>query len=232
MGEGGDVGPPPRWSLTVAVAALLGGLWSLLAEPVQPRPDPRSTTVAVTLTDTKLKLAPATVPLGSVVFEIANSGRNPRSFRIGGKRTPAIAAGESAALRVVFTRTGPALYSSVGQGSAAPLKGALNVIEPCTNPTASTVTVQISEAPETLSQAAIPCGAVTFVMTNVGTVVHNFYVFPIDAPHAGATTSPDVKPGQTLRVTVHFTSKGEVVYGCSLYEHGEQYGETGSFRIV
>ena len=86
----------------------------------------------------------------------------------------------------------------------------------------------------TLSRSTVPCGAVTFVVTNVGTIVHTFWIFAPDnnsvAPRGGH--GPRIKPGQTVRMTVNFTTTGRAFYECGEMEHGEIYGETGYLVLV
>src|SRR5207237_8456552 len=109
------------------------------------------TTLVVTLTDTQLRVAQAPVRAGLVTFKVTNKSKTARDFRIGGKRTPRIAAGKSATLKVNVTKTGLVVYSSGG------LSGVLTFVDPCTKPATSTVSVQMAEAPIKLSQTSVPC---------------------------------------------------------------------------
>ncbi len=84
-------------------------------------------TVVVTLTNSTMTLAPIAVPTGTVVFRIVNKGTVARDFRIGGRKTPKIAAGKSATLQVAFTTNGLHPSLSVGQGHVVQLAGTLDV---------------------------------------------------------------------------------------------------------
>src|SRR5207237_2656992 len=98
-------------------------------------------------------------------------------FKVAGRQTPAIAPGKSATLKVTVTTGRSYPYYSAAKGRAGRLAGALVVVPPpCTNPQKTTVTVQMTEAPMKVSQTTIPCGTVTLVVTNVGTIVHTFTV--------------------------------------------------------
>jgi uncharacterized cupredoxin-like copper-binding protein len=184
-------------------------------------------TIAVTITDTQLRLPQAPVRVGTVVFRVANHARVARDFRVAGRRTPRIAPGRSATLTVPVAKTGLVLLTSAGPPGSAPLRGVLTFINPCTKPATTTITVQMSEAPPVLSPTTIPCGAVTFTITNAGTIPHTFHV---DAASGG--DGPRLQPGQTASFTVRLTAKGRVFYRCIEPEHDEQYGETGWLTVT
>ena len=197
-------------------------LLALLAAALVAAPAAGATTIAVTLTDTQIQLPQSPVRVGTVVFRVANHARAARDFRVAGRRTPRIAPGRSATLTVPVAKTGLVLLSSVGPPRSATLRGVLTFINPCTTPATTTVTVQMSEAPPVLSRTTIPCGTVTFTITNAGTITHTFHV---DAATGG--DGPSLQPGQTASFTVRLTAKGRVFYRCIETEHDEQYGETG-----
>ena len=189
---------------TVAVIAL--GAAALIAAAVAPaQTDPAPTTLAVTITDAQLLVAQKPVPIGLVTFKVANRSRIASDFRIAGKKTPSIAPGKTATLRVTFTKTGLVLYSSTGAGRARQ-SGVLTFTDPCTKPATSTVTVQMTEAPMKLSRSSVPCGSVTFAVTNVGTIPHSFRI--------GNAGTPQIQPGQTASITVRLTDKVRVFYRC------------------
>lgn len=215
----------------LCAAALLGALSSLVgAARAQGRAVP--TVVSVTMTDSKLKLAPGKVLVGSVVFRVVNKGKLGRDFRIAGKRTPRILAGRSTTLKVEFAKGGTYPYVSVGR-RAARLSGMLRIVEPCTNPVASTVSVQVLEGPAKLSLTSVPCGTVTFVVTNVGRVAHSFWIANPDvSTTAAGGQGPTVRPGQTTTMTVQFTTKGTAVHYCNESEHDELYDESGNLSVV
>ena len=104
-----------------------------------------SSTIAVTMTNAQLKLEPAMVLAGAVVFKIANRGRVSRNFTIAGKTTQQIAAGRSAKLTVELTRKGSYSYFSVRRDRPGRLTGLLEVLLPCTNPATTTDSVQMAQ---------------------------------------------------------------------------------------
>jgi uncharacterized cupredoxin-like copper-binding protein len=186
--------------------------------------------VTITITDSKVKASAVSVPVGVVLFKIVNKAKVPHVLTLQGKKTPTIAAGKSATLRVAIANKGPYVYYSVGPGKPGALRGALSVFEPCTNPASSTITVKMAEAPEVLSQMTVPCGKVTFALTNAGTVVHSFVLFQSNPPRTLAR-SPQLQPGQTANLVVQFTQKGQVQYLCAETEHAEDYGENGYLTV-
>jgi hypothetical protein len=195
------------------------------------------TTVVVTIRDAGVALAPAVVPTGAVAFKVVNRSTEARDFRIAGKRTPAIAAGKSGSLSVVLGTQGQRPYSSVGRRRGAPLTGLLDVFSPCANPAVTTVNVQMAQdrGGLTISQTAIPCGTVTFVVTNAGSLVDDLQVFSTAPAVAGST--PELQPGQTARLTLRFPAKGLVYYESGDYppaepEFGGDYNEGGQLTLV
>jgi hypothetical protein len=184
-----------------------------------------SFTVVVTIANSDVNLEPSTVPAGNVVFKILNRGSSARDFEIAGKKTPIIGSRKSATLRVVVAKR-PYRYVSVGPGQA-PLTGLVGVLKACTNPTKSTVDVQISSGMITLSQATVPCGTVTFVVTNTegpGTHAdHNFQVF-VPTSVKGGLSAP-LHPGETAKVTIDIPFKGKVNYVDGVGRNAELGGE-------
>lgn len=80
------------------------------------------------------------------------------------------------------------------------------------NGTVVTVTAaKPSEFHFTLSKTSVPHGAVTFKITNKGTVPHNFKI-------AGKQT-PLINPGQTKSLTVTFAKAGKYPYMCAVTGH-------------
>jgi hypothetical protein len=222
--------------VTAVFAAGLGAL--ALAPPATPS-QVRAEVAAVTvkLGDSGLTVTPSRVPVGPVVFRIVNRSRVPRNFSIAGKRTAAIAAGASARLRITFATSGTRAYVSVGPRRRARLAGVLGVFAPCAHPTATTVGVQLGQdnGGLTISQTAIPCGAVTFVVEDTGSLIDSLQVF---ADYAGARgTTPELKPGQTASLTIHFAELGNAYAQSGDFppaepEFGGDYGEGVTLRIV
>ena len=182
--------------------------------------------VAVTITNSGLNLVPSTVPAGSVVFKIVNKATSARDFEIAGEKTPVIGAGKLATLRVVVARR-PYSYLSAGPGQAR-LTGVLGVFRPCANPTTSTVQVQVTTGVIRLSQSTVPCGTVTFVVTNKQvhgswSAVHDFEVFVPTAARDGL--SGLLHPGESAKVTIDIPFKGKVYYDDGVGLNNEIGGE-------
>ena len=110
------------------------------------------------------------------------------------------------------------------------------MFQPCIDPVATTVSVQMGQdrGGITVSQSAIPCGTVTFVVSNVGTLVDSLQVFAALPAVEGST--PELQPGQSARLTLRFPAKRLVHYqsgDCPPAgpEFGGDYGEEGSFTL-
>lgn len=224
------------FALAICAAAFLN-VPTTFASPVgllQSRAD--LTTIVVAMTNATLELAPVTVPAGPIVFRIRNTGTIPRNFSISGKSTQQIAPGHSGSLVVNLTAKGLLRYSSVSRSRSRRITGLLDVRAPCTTPTRTTVTMQMAQDQGgiTVSQSTIPCGTVTFVVTNTGTLVDSLKVFADLAQ--GQSLTPDLKPGQTATLTVRFTVKGFAYYESGYYTPLEPElgvdGEGGQFAIV
>jgi plastocyanin len=75
----------------------------------------------------------------------------------------------------------------------------------------------------TLSQASVHCGPVTFVVTNKGTIEHDFLVEGSGANGAGAGptggSTAVLDAGQSQTITANFTSAGNYTYVCDLPQH-------------
>ena len=72
-----------------------------------------------------------------------------------------------------------------------------------------------------LSQTSIPCGAVTFVTTNVGTFEHSLVL--------GSGARPGLNAGETGSFTVNL-APGDVRWECGTFSH-DDLGEEGTFVI-
>jgi uncharacterized cupredoxin-like copper-binding protein len=179
---------------------------------------------------------------GTVVFKVVNRGKKPHNFAIAGKKTPLLAPGQSATLTVVFHAQGKFAYSSSVAGqSAAGMKGVFSVtatpspvvtaptvtVAPpastCANPTASTVNVSLFEYGITLSQSSVPCGTVTFMVTNTGAISHSFDV-------VGVAAGPVLAPAGTTTVTANFTKAGSFHYQCDVGNHAAM-GMAGTLTV-
>jgi len=219
--------PPVRMTSVLTVLLALLASLAPTASPATTSPKP----IVVTITESKVKFSATSVAVGPAVFKVVNKGKTSHVFKIGGKSTPKIAVETSATIQIVIANKGPYVYYSVARANAAALTGGLSVVEPCTKPTSSTVTVKMEEAPITLSQMTLPCGTVTFVVTNAGTVVHSFDLFQPNPPRV-LLQGAALEPGQTGTAVVHMLLKGAVNYSCGQSEHGEEYGEIGSLTVI
>jgi hypothetical protein len=205
-------------------------------------------TVAVSITSSRLRLVPPTVPTGTILFRVRNNSSRTVAFGLANTRTPPIDPGRAAALRLELLAPGRYRFAVFGLGTATALAGVLTVRNPvqpaattpppptatdrsCSAPTASTVMVTMADGVYKLSAYAVPCGTVTFVTTNTGTGVHSFHV------GAPGGDGPTLDPGQTATMTVQL-GKGTYQYACGepgcaeLSEHGNVQGEFGEITAT
>lgn len=236
------------------MAVSLSGLVELRAAAARPNTGARSPTVAVTITDSKLTLSPRSVPAGAVRLKVTNVGKLARAFSVAGRTTPKLAAGTSAVLKVVFTK--PATYIAVASAAGGrQIKATLKVVavetpptsaaptttsskptttpttgSGCSNPVATTVTVAITDGKFTFSQTTIPCGTVTFVLTNNGSLVHSLQ---LSSAAGGVTNSfgQQILPGQTVNTTVDMRARGPYPWVCGEREDNEIQGESGTLTV-
>ena len=177
------------------------------------------TKITVTAKEFSFKLSKRKVPKGTVVFTVINKGKISHDFKIAGKKTKTLNPGKKATLRVVFKKKGRFAYVCTLPGHARlGMKGVLGVSvtppppappPPTTTTTTtttppptgtvgtaqSTVNVDMSEYRFDLSQASVPSGQVTFVITNKGEEVHNFDLVGVKA---GALLAPGQKETWTV----------------------------------
>jgi hypothetical protein len=231
-------GDPPRSSRRTAtrliVAAGVAALLVVAAGSAQA--DSRAGTVVVTITRGGLEVAPVNVLAGTLLFKIANHAKVARDFAIGGKRTAQIPPGTSATLTVALT-AGFQTYSSMRLSHRGRITGLLDALAPCADPAATTVTVHMTQEPGgiALSQNRIPCGTVTFVVTNVGALTDALWVFGTLPREKGVT--PEIASGQTASLTIQFVATGIVYYESGDFppaepEYGGDSGEQGLFTIT
>ncbi len=78
----------------------------------------QTTRVSVSMFEMGFKLSKATVPHGTVVFEVRNDGKLPHDFSFGsrGGGTPLLAPGQSAILKVTFAKPGKYTYICTVEG--------------------------------------------------------------------------------------------------------------------
>jgi uncharacterized cupredoxin-like copper-binding protein len=90
-----------------------------------------ATTVAVTAgkpAEFRFALSVKSVKRGTVSFKVTNKGSLPHDFKVFGKKTPLLAPGRSATIKVVFAKAGSYPYLCTVSGhAAAGMKGVLKV---------------------------------------------------------------------------------------------------------
>jgi hypothetical protein len=192
--------------------------------------------VVATITNAGVTVAPAAVSAGPVTVKVINRSAAARDFRIGGKRTAALRTGHSTFLNVVLA-AGNQPYTSTALGRGSQLSGILNVFQPCTNPVATTVHVQAAQGAGglTVSQTSIPCGTVTFIVSNTGTMVDQLQIFELNQSSAQASTGV-LSAGQTQTLTIEFPAEGiafcqSVTYPPPEPEYGD-FSEIAKLRIT
>jgi len=194
--------------------------------------------VTVVATDFKFVLSKRRVPTGTVIFTVKNKGKIPHDFKILGKKTRLIAAGKSAVLRVKVSKKGRFKYICTITGHARlGMKGVFAVATkppppppppppPTTTDTvpgpATTVQVDMFEYRFELSQATVPSGTVTFVITNKGDEPHNFDI-------AGTRAGEILGPGQSETWTVGLPPKTYITV-CDVPFHIDR-GMTGNLFV-
>jgi uncharacterized cupredoxin-like copper-binding protein len=225
---------------------------SLASSPA--RSASKKTVITVVMTEYHFAFSKSkNVPVGTVVFELKNHGKIPHDLQINGKTSKLIAPGKTGTLTVVFKKKGSYYYKCTVPGHAQlGMKGYLGIAtsktktttttttttttsstttvaqEACTSPTSTTVTVSMVDFSFTLSQNTVPCGTVTFDVTNNGQTSHDF-VFQ------GLTTSPSgtalQSPGQSTTLTIDFTQTGAYTYICDVPGH-ERLGMVGTLTVT
>ena len=124
-----------------------------------------TTHVTVTATDSKFRLSKRSAPTGTVIFTVTNKGKISHDFKIAGKKTPLLARGHSATLRVTFSKKGRYPYRSTVSGQAAAgMKGVFSMVAPTPTPAPTTTT---APPPTTTAPYAPPTGPVGTANTTV-----------------------------------------------------------------
>jgi hypothetical protein len=195
--------------LAVAIAAFglaVAGFWAPSAAHAA-----APTMVTATITDSRIVFAPSWVPTGTVVITVVNRTKDRRDLGVGAQRTGAIAAEHSERLTVTFSASGKQRFFSVAAagsrhvaGGSPRLAAALHLFEPCSDASATTVAVEIDQSAGglTLSPTTVPCGTVTFDVTDVDTTNARLLFSADSPPLSGLTTQ--LNPGATATLTVPF----------------------------
>jgi nitrite reductase (NO-forming) len=102
-----------------AVIVVLGATSMALARPEAGT----ATTVTVKASEFKFRLSTRTAHHGVVIFKVTNRGHIKHDFKIAGKKTPLLAPGKSATLRVTLTKGNHKYICTVRGHAAAGMKG-------------------------------------------------------------------------------------------------------------
>ena len=88
----------------------------------------QATTVTVTMTEFKFALSKKSVPTGVVSFKVVNKGAIAHDFKINGKATRHLEAGQSQTIKVTFKKGGKYPYvCTLPSHAPAGMKGTLTV---------------------------------------------------------------------------------------------------------
>jgi uncharacterized cupredoxin-like copper-binding protein len=226
----------------LAVFGVVGFGAAVLATGSGASPNAATATSRVTVvgTEFKFKLSKRSVPTGTVIFTFKNKGKIAHNFKIAGKKTPLIAPGKSATLRVKISKKGRYAYlctlaghARLGMkgvfavGTTAPPPPTTTTEPPTTTDTvpgpATTVQVDMFEYRFDLSQSSVPQGTVTFVITNRGSEPHNFDI-------AGVRAGAILGPGQTETWTIGLPAKTYITV-CDVPFHVDR-GMTGNLTVT
>ena len=182
------------------------------------------------------------------------TGPSPTANVCTGEATRPIRPGGSATLTVTLSKPGRYEFVSTSPAEArAGMKGLVAVVsaapagarpappaattssEPpsafgpsgasCANPQASTVNVTAFEFGFTISQSSVPCGLVTWVITDTGNLQHNFNVFGLFSSRGGF-----ISPGETISATQNFLP-GTYQYYCDFTGH-IAFGMVGTIVVT
>ena len=111
--------------IRLTLAAVLAAVGIVAAPALGARTHAVATSVTVTATEFHFKLSKTSVPHGTVTFTVVNKGKLPHDFKIAGKKTPTIAPGKSAKLKVTIKAGKNAYLCTVAGHAAAGMKGTL-----------------------------------------------------------------------------------------------------------
>lgn len=115
-------------SLLAAVAATTAALLGLSAPSAAAPTTTSAVTVKVVLTEMKIAMSKKAVAKGTVSFSVVNKGQLRHDFKIAGKKTKMLAAGQSAKLTVKLAKAGRLrVLCTVPSHAAAGMKGTLVV---------------------------------------------------------------------------------------------------------
>jgi plastocyanin len=96
---------------------------------------------------------------------------------------------------------------------------------PCSSPRPTTVNVTAFEFGFTISQSTVPCGLVTWVITDTGNLQHNFNVFDLFSSRGGF-----ISPGETISAPQNLLP-GTYQYYCDFTGH-IAFGMVGTIVVT
>lgn len=106
----------------VVIAALVALVGASLASAARPTaadaPAVKTTVVTVSMYEMGFKLSKRIVPRGIVSFRVVNDGQIDHDFRVRGRGTPMLGAGERATLNIRFTKAGRFSFICTVEGHA------------------------------------------------------------------------------------------------------------------
>lgn len=223
----------------IAGAAVITALVGSAATGASARPETFTPTVVMTITDKTLDfrptsgLAPGTVPDGKVSFKLDNKARSWRSFTIQNKSTRQIGPGKSSTLTVSLPGAGEYYYSVGAPNLDSTVNGIVTAVDVCTHPQKTNVVVKLLEGPLVSSPERVHCGTVTFILKNTEKGDDSFEVsLPGTTQPAPESPTGEIKPGKTLRLTVHYRFTGIVSFGSNEPFRNTEYNEFGALAIV
>jgi hypothetical protein len=127
--------------------------------------------IVVVVTDSSVALSREAALAGRVVFRVVNRGQRVHDFRIAGHGAR-LQPGRTATVTVSLPRVGTYIWTSGTHRGAFGIEKTFGVTPAnppgCPAPKATTVTVAIAHNRFHLSETTVPCGIVTFVITNEG----------------------------------------------------------------
>jgi hypothetical protein len=127
--------------------------------------------IVVVVTDASVALSREAALTGTVAFRVVNRGHLAHEFRIAGHGAR-LRPGAAATLTVSLPRVGTYIWTSGSHRGAFGVerRAVVTLANPphCPGPVATTVTVAIADNSFHLSQTTVPCGIVTFLITNQG----------------------------------------------------------------
>ena len=111
----------------LTVLSLLAGLLVVAPHAFARTQSQASTTVRVSATEYKFTLSPKSAPHGLVIFKVTNKGKIKHDFKIAGKKTPLLAAGKSATLKVTLKKGSYTYICTVAFHASYGMKGTFKV---------------------------------------------------------------------------------------------------------